>query len=129
MNTRTILIADDESPIVNMVSLILANAGFVVLTASDGREALERARHERPDLIITDYHMPHLSGLELCAALSRDPATRDVPAILLTGRGYELEPRVTVNSGIRCMIAKPFSPCQLLQTVNETLGITLQQAA
>jgi two-component system, OmpR family, alkaline phosphatase synthesis response regulator PhoP len=129
MNTRTILIADDESHILHVVSLKLSNAGFAVLTARDGREALELARHEHPDLIITDYHMPHLSGLELCAALRNDPATRDIPAILLTARGYSLEPQDTEDYGIRCMIAKPFSPRQLLQTVNETLGITLQQAA
>ena len=129
MNTMTILIADDESPILNMVSLMLSNAGFIVLTARDGREALELARQEHPDLLITDYHMPHLSGLELCTALRNDPAARDIPAILLTACGYDLHPQDTENAGIRRTIAKPFSPYQLLQIVNETLGITLQQAA
>lgn len=129
MTTRKILIADDESHILNMVSLKLTRAGFVVLTARDGREALELVHHEHPDLIITDYHMPHLSGLELCATLRNDPLTRDIPAILLTAAGYNIDQQDAKNAGIHCMIAKPFSPRQLLQTVHDMLGMMLQQAA
>ncbi len=129
MPAGTILIADDESHILNVVSLKLTNAGFTVITARDGHEAIELARQEHPILVITDYHMPNASGLELCAALRSDATTRDIPAILLTARGYSLEPQDMANFGIRCMIAKPFSPRHLLQTVNDVLGIKLQQAA
>src|SRR6478752_314416 len=97
---RTILVADDESHILNVVSLKLRNAGFRVLTARDGQEALELAQQERPDLIITDYHMPQLSGLELCQRLKQDRATCNIPAIMLTARGYHLEPQDTEQSGI-----------------------------
>jgi two-component system, OmpR family, alkaline phosphatase synthesis response regulator PhoP len=121
MDGKTILVADDESHILNVVSLKLRNAGFRVVTARDGREALETAQHERPDLIITDYHMPELSGLELCSRLRQDAATRSIPAILLTARGYNLEPEDTVRSGIHCMLSKPFSPRQLLEMVNDVL--------
>jgi two-component system alkaline phosphatase synthesis response regulator PhoP len=121
MDPKTILVADDESHILNVVSLKLTNAGYRVVTASDGREALELAQHEHPDLIITDYHMPGLSGLELCAMLRSGENARDVPAILLTARGYNLEPQDTERSGIRCLLAKPFSPRQLLETVNDML--------
>jgi CheY-like chemotaxis protein len=122
MENKTILVADDESHILHVVSLKLQNAGYRVLTARDGREALLVAQQERPDLIITDYHMPELSGLELCAKLKEDPATSDIPAIMLTARGYHLEPQDTQSSGIRCMISKPFSPRQLLSTVNDIFG-------
>ena len=126
---RTILVADDESHILHVVSLKLRNAGYRVLTAHDGQEALEAAQQERPDLIITDYHMPQLSGLELCRKLKQDAATQDIPAIMLTARGYHLEPHDTEQSGILRMLSKPFSPRHLLATVNEVLGGSVEKAA
>ena len=118
---KTILVADDESHILHVVSLKLKNAGFRVVTARDGQEAYELAQAEHPDLIITDYHMPQLSGLELCRKLKQDAATQDIPAIMLTARGYHLEPHDTEQSGILRMLSKPFSPRHLLATVNEVL--------
>jgi CheY-like chemotaxis protein len=118
---KTILVADDESHILHIVSLKLRNAGFRVLTARDGQEALDIATAEHPDLLITDYHMPQLSGLELCHRLKSDPTTRNIPAIMLTARGYHLEPHDTEQSGILRMLSKPFSPRHLLATVNEIL--------
>lgn len=119
---KTILVADDESHILSVVSLKLRNAGFRVLTAADGQEALDVALLELPDLLITDYHMPQLSGLELCQRLKQEPTTRSMPAIMLTARGYHLEPHDTEQSGITKMLTKPFSPRHLLATVNEVLG-------
>lgn len=127
MDAKTILVADDESHILNVVSLKLRNAGFRVVTARDGQEAFELAVSEMPDLLITDYHMPQLSGIELCQKLKQDPATSSIPAIMLTARGYQLEPGDTEQSGILRMLSKPFSPRQLLATVNEVLQ--LPQAA
>jgi len=120
--TKTILVADDESHILHVVSLKLRNAGFRVVTARDGAEALEMAQAEHPDLLITDYHMPQLSGLELCQRLKADPATSGIRAIMLTARGYHLEPQDTERSGILRMLSKPFSPRHLLATVNEVLA-------
>jgi CheY-like chemotaxis protein len=119
--TKTILVADDESHILHVVSLKLRNAGYRVVTARDGQEALELAEQEKPDLIITDYHMPQLSGLELCQKLKQQASTSGIPAIMLTARGYHLEPEDTEKSGILRMLSKPFSPRQLLATVNEVL--------
>jgi DNA-binding response OmpR family regulator len=123
MNEKTILVADDESHILNVVSLKLRNAGFRVLTACDGQEALDIALAEHPDLLITDYHMPQLSGLELCRRLEKDASTRAMPKIMLTARGYHLEPQDTEESGILKMLSKPFSPRHLLATVHEVLGM------
>ena len=119
---KTILVADDESHILNVVSLKLRNAGYRVLTARDGQEALELAVQEQPDLLITDYHMPQLSGLELCRKLKQDPTVRPIPAIMLTARGYHLEPQDTEQSGILQMISKPFSPRHLLSAVEDVIG-------
>jgi len=123
MNEKTILVADDESHILNVVSLKLRNAGFKVITASDGQEALDIALAEHPDLLITDYHMPQLSGLELCRRLEQDASTQSMPRIMLTARGYHLEPQDTEESGILKMLSKPFSPRHLLSTVHEVLGM------
>lgn len=129
MGPKTILVADDESHILNVVSLKLRNAGFRVVTANDGREAFELALQETPDLVITDYHMPEMSGLELCRKLKQEPATSSIPAIMLTARGYSLEPGDTERSGILCMLSKPFSPRQLLATVNDVLGLESKDLA
>ena len=120
---KTILVADDESHILHVVSLKLRNAGFRVITARDGQEALTLAGAEHPDLIITDYHMPQLSGLELCQRLKQDASTSGIPAIMLTARGYHLEAHDTEQSGILRMLSKPFSPRHLLATVNEILHV------
>jgi two-component system, OmpR family, alkaline phosphatase synthesis response regulator PhoP len=122
MPEKKILVADDESHILHVVSLKLRNAGFTVVTACDGQEALELARQELPDLMIIDYHMPHLSGLELCQRLRETPATARIPAIMLTARGYDLDSDSTESHGIVRMLSKPFSPRHLLVTVNEVLG-------
>jgi CheY-like chemotaxis protein len=121
MAEKTILVADDESHILNVVSLKLRNAGFRVVTATDGQEALEMATADPPSLLITDYHMPRLSGVELCRRLKQDPRTRSIPTIMLTARGYHLEDQDPADHGVMEMMSKPFSPRHLLATVNQVL--------
>lgn len=120
MSRPTILVADDETHILNVLAMKLQNGGFEVLTAEDGAEALRLALAERPDLVITDYQMPHLSGLELCSRLHSNPATRGTPAILLTARGFSIEGEAT-SRNIRCIVTKPFSPREVLARVREML--------
>src|SRR3954465_8674765 len=129
MAEKTILVADDESHILNAVSLKLRNAGFRVLTASDGQEALDIALAERPDLLITDFHMPQLSGLELCRRLKQDATMCAMPKIMLTAAGHHLEPQDTEERGILRILSKPFSPRHLLATVHEVLGVPPAAAA
>src|SRR6185312_7578485 len=95
MTGKTILVADDESHILHVVSLKLRNAGFRVVTARDGQEALELAQQECPDLLITDYHKPQLSGMKLCQKLNQDSKTSCIPKIMLTASGNHLEPADT----------------------------------
>jgi CheY-like chemotaxis protein len=122
MRAKTILIADDETHILNVLSIKLQNAGFNVVTAEDGADAYNQARSVRPDLIITDYQMPMLSGLELCSKLQCDPLTRDVPAIILTARGFSISQADRKSRNIREVIAKPFSPREILSRVNDLLN-------
>jgi len=108
------------------VSLKLRNAGFEVVTAQDGDEAMKTFLAERPDLVITDYQMPHLSGVEFCTALRQEHGVRDVPIVMLTARGFDLDDTEMSKSGITCVLEKPFSPREILACVEELLG---QQAA
>lgn len=122
MKIRTVLLVDDEAHVVHVMALKLRNAGYRVVTASDGREGLAAARQELPDLLITDYHMPGLSGLELCRRLKQSASTSRIPTIMLTARGYELDEQETLRSGILMTVPKPFSPRQLVASVHQLLA-------
>lgn len=122
METKTILVADDETHILNVVSLKLKNAGFRVITARDGQEAFEIAQKENPDLLITDHNMPRMTGLELCQKLRQDARFDRMPAIMLSARGFQLDEADTAAGGIRRMLSKPFSPRELLVAVDQVLA-------
>ena len=103
----------------------LANAGYEVITATDGQEALELALSENPDMIITDFQMPFLTGLELCNRLRKNPGapgTRDIPVLMLTARGFDIEEDEMVAAGLRDVLSKPFSPREVLRRVQHLLG-------
>lgn len=122
MDNKTILIADDETHILNVLSIKLANAGYNIITAEDGAEAYALAGEHHPDLVITDYQMPGLSGLELCSKLKCNPVTNQVPAILLTARGFSISNEDMQMGNIKEVITKPFSPRQVLTKVHELVG-------
>ncbi len=116
-----ILVVDDEVHILHVIALKMRNAGFEVLTSQNGAEGLELAQVEQPDLIITDYQMPRLSGLEMCQRLRHIPATSQIPAIMLTARGFQLDQQALDGAGIALCIHKPFAPRQLLNDVRVVL--------
>jgi two-component system phosphate regulon response regulator PhoB len=89
-NTPLILVVDDETHILHVVRMKLSNAGFRVMTAEDGEEGLALAREHQPDLIITDFQMPLLTGLQMCERLRQDARTAHTPALMLTARGFSL---------------------------------------
>jgi two-component system alkaline phosphatase synthesis response regulator PhoP len=110
---------------VQVLTFKLRNAGYEVITAIDGEQGLEAATEHRPDLIITDYQMPYMTGLELCVALAAQEATRDIPVIILTARGYALGDRDLSVGNIKDVISKPFSPRSILRQVQTLLGETV----
>ena len=117
--SKKVLVADDEAHILHVVSMKLRNAGLEVITAVDGEEALELCLSEQPSLLITDFQMPYLSGLELCKKLRE--AGQNIPAILLTARGFDIEPGEMADAGIASVLAKPFSPREVLSVVHRLL--------
>ena len=126
MNERTtthrILVVDDESHILHVLSLKLGKAGYEVLTAVDGEEGLHLARDSRPDLVITDIQMPYMTGIELSRALAADEATADIPVVILTARGYALSNEDLQADNVREVLSKPFSPRSLIELVSTTLA-------
>ncbi len=119
--TPTILVVDDEVHITHVVSLKLRNAGHTVVTAGDGEEGYDAAVTHLPALIITDLQMPYLSGIELSKKLLENPSTAEIPVLILTARGYGLDPDDLALSNIIGMLSKPFSPREILEKVEEVL--------
>lgn len=119
----TVLIADDEPHIRHVVSAKLKMAGFNVLVASNGQDCLNLAREHRPDLIVTDYQMPILSGFEMSQALKQDADTASIPVILLTARGHKLSEDDLSTTTIRIVVDKPFGPTDLINQVKSMLEI------
>lgn len=116
-----ILVIDDEVHIRQVVSLKLSTAGHEVTQASNGADGLESALALKPDLIITDYQMPRMNGLEMCRALLQHAGASPIPVILLSGREQFIAPAEMAAVGIVTSLGKPFSPRELLQKVTEVL--------
>lgn len=120
--SQRILIVDDEAHILQVLSLKLQNAGYEVKTAVDGEEGFEVACEFQPDLVITDFQMPYLTGLDLCKALRGDERTTNVPVLMLTARGYALDEKDLKIGNIKDVLSKPFSPRSVVEQVREILA-------
>lgn len=112
---------DDEPEAVELVEFNLKKAGFDVITATDGAQAVKKTRSARPDLIVLDLMMPEVDGLEVCKILRRDPATARIPIIMLTAKATEVDRIVGLELGADDYVTKPFSPRELVLRVNKIL--------
>ncbi|HET6946207.1 MAG TPA: response regulator transcription factor [bacterium] len=124
--SQKILVVDDEPHIVELVKYNLSQAGYAVLSAHDGSEAVGKVRQERPDLIILDIMLPYVDGLEVCRQIRRESS---VPIIMLTAKGGELERVVGLEIGADDYVTKPFSPRELVARVRAILRRAGQDAA
>lgn len=113
-----VLMCDDEIHILRAAEFKVARAGFDVRCAADGQAAWEAMQAERPDILITDFQMPRLDGLELIQRMRQEPALRDVPVVMLTAKGFEVSPQeLSEKWGVLAVLSKPFSPRELLRLV------------
>ena len=119
---RTVLVADDDEDILQLVSFRLERAGYTVVTAADGQQALTAAREHRPDLAVLDVMMPGLNGYEVTRQLRSDPATAAIPVILLTARVQEADVSRGFEAGADDYLRKPFSPQELRSRVQAILA-------
>ncbi len=121
MSKKKILIVDDEKDLVYGVSLQLETSGFEVLAAYDGQEGLDKARKEKPDLIILDLMLPKIDGFKVCRMLKFDEKYKKIPIILFTVRAQESDKQTAAEVCADAYITKPFEPQVLLDKIAELL--------
>lgn len=119
---KTILLADDEANLRLLVRTTLSNPAYRILEVQDGAAALRMAKQEMPDIIVLDWMMPELSGIEVAKALREDPLTRGIPIIMLTAKGQQKDRELAADLELKSYLVKPFSPLELLQKVDEILS-------
>ncbi|MGE0094669.1 MAG: phosphate regulon transcriptional regulator PhoB [Alphaproteobacteria bacterium] len=119
-----VLIVEDEPALVTLLRYNLEREGFDVSEATDGEEAMVSVAEQRPDLIVLDWMLPHLSGLEVCRQLRRAPETRATPIIMLTAKGEEQDRVRGLESGADDYVTKPFSPAEVVARVRAVLRRT-----
>ena len=119
---KTILIADDHDHLRLLVSKTLSGPDYRIIEARDGDEAYALALTESPDVLILDWMMPGKSGIQVVEALRKDTGFRDVPVIMLTARAQNADRNRAVTLGVHSYLVKPFSPIELMETVEKILG-------
>ncbi len=124
MSRGRILVVDDEIYIVHILDFSLGMEGYEVVTALDGEEALRKVKEAKPDLIVLDIMMPKMDGYETCKALKSDDSTKDIPVILLSAKGRNVDMQTGYDVGADDYITKPFSPRKLVDRINAMLGQT-----
>ena len=121
MTGKKVLVVDDEIHIVHVVAIKLRNNGYEVISADNGAEAFKLACEEKPDIIVTDYQMPVMSGLELVEKLRQQDETKDIPVIMLTARSFAISKEQQEELRISSCLSKPFSPKELLGNIEDVL--------
>src|ERR1051326_85962 len=119
--TAKILVVDDEPDAVELVEFNLQGAGFDVLKAADGAEALKQARAHSPDMVVLDLMLPEVDGLEVCKILRRDPATSAIPIIMVTAKAAEIDRVLGLELGADDYITTPLSPRELVLPIKSLL--------
>jgi len=121
MTANRILVADDEIHIIHVVAIKLRNNGYEVLSASNGAEAYELACTEKPDIVVTDYQMRVMTGIEMIEKLRANDDTKNIPVVLLTARSFAVTKEQQEALGVSACLSKPFSPKELLKTLQDIL--------
>ncbi len=121
MSKMKVLIVEDDKDILELLSYNMQASCFDVLTSRDGFDALSVARQNLPDLILLDLMLPNLDGFEVCKELKRDPETKNIPILMLTARGEEVDRIVGLELGADDYVVKPFSPRELILRIRAIL--------
>lgn len=119
---KTILVVEDTPSEMELLSHYLRESGYIVINAVSAKEALDKAVELKPDVIITDVVMPGMSGFELCRSLKKNPVTQDVPIIICTSKGQEIDRLWGMRQGADVYITKPFTREQLIRAVKSVGG-------
>jgi CheY-like chemotaxis protein len=122
MMSKTVLIVEDQIEFLAIHKTYLERHGYRVITAEDGESAVSRAREQQPNLVLMDFSMPVLDGISATARLKSDPATRDIPVVLLTAHSYGSVGRRAREVGCEGFISKPCDPRRVLMEVEQMIG-------
>lgn len=122
MDGEKVLIVEDEPHLSELASIKLSNAGYRVMTAADGEEALAKIRNSKPDMVLLDLTLPNKDGFEVCFELRRDAATRDLPIIMLLSKGQDPTQIQAMGLRVEDFLIKPFSPRDVLVKVNTLMA-------
>ncbi len=122
MGNKRILVVEDEPDLADLLIQYLKHEGYSIMVALDGKDGLERAKEEHPDLIITDVMMPKLDGFHLCRLLKFDANFKNIPIIMLTSRGEGEAKQTGTSVGADAYLTKPFESEELLATIRKLLG-------
>ena len=122
MDKKRILVVDDEEDILSVLRFRLEANNYEVLVASDGQEGLNKARSEKPDLMILDLMLPKIDGYKVCRMLKFDEAYKTIPIIIFTARAQKQDEELGMEMGADAYISKPFEPEILLGKIKELLG-------
>ena len=119
---KKILVVDDEPDALELLEYNLRQAGYIIMLAEDGRQALIKARNESPHLILLDLMLPEIDGLKVCKTLKQDKATCDIPIIMVTAKAAEIDRVLGLELGADDYVTKPFSPRELVLRVSNLLN-------
>jgi len=125
---KKILAVDDEPSIVRLIQINLEKQGYQVITAYDGKEALEKIASERPDMVVLDVMMPYMDGFEVLRTLRKEPATRELPVIMLTAKAQDADVYTGYKDGADSYLTKPFNPRELISFVQRIFASQENQA-
>lgn len=118
---KRVLVVDDDDDIRRTVQVHLKRAGYQIILARDGKEALEKARAELPDLIVMDVMMPRMTGFDALEHLKADPTTEAIPVVMLTAESRDEDLFVGWSRGVHSYLTKPFRPDEVVATVKSIL--------
>lgn len=121
MTKKHILVVDDEADIAKLLDYTLTKEGYRVTTIDSGEKVLKAAEKEKPDLILLDLMLPNIDGMELCRRLKNNPATKNIPVIMLTAKSEDIDIVTGLEVGAKDYITKPFSPKVLIARVRTVL--------
>src|SRR6266566_5739924 len=114
MLIRKVLVVDDSATDLKKLEQIVAGAGYIVITATSGKEALERVRNDHPDAVLLDIIMNDMNGFQVCRAINADAATRNIPVVLVSSKKEKTDQVWGVEQGARAYVTKPFTSDQIL---------------
>lgn len=118
MSANKVLVVDDSPTDLANIKGIVADAGCLVLTARSGREAVDKAREEKPDLIFMDILMPEMDGFEACRILTGDADTKQIPVVFVTSKGQKADRVWAKMQGGKSLVAKPYSSDDIIEEIN-----------